>query len=175
MAAKVHTTLRLDPDVAQAVEAWARDNGMGKGAAVEALLKAAIDVEAGTNREGTASNQRDAGEIVALLEANVADLRAQVSTLTEQIAVKDEQIRGLMDIADHAQTLHAADVRALMSPVEVEGKPSDVEPETVQDEPEDAEPPADEQDGPQDAKSTQRENERPAGLWARIKRALMGY
>lgn len=168
MAAKVHTTLRLDPDVAQAVEAWARDNGMGKGAAVEALLKAAIDVEARANQEGSSRNQRDAGEIVALLEANVADLRAQVSTLTEQIAVKDEQIRGLMDIADHAQTLHAADVRALMSA-------DDVEPETVQDEPEDAEPPAGEQDGPQDAKSTQRGDERPAGLWARIKRALMGY
>ena len=169
MAAKVHTTLRLDPDVAQAVEAWARDNGMGKGAAVEALLKAAIGVEARANQEGTARNQQDAGKLVALLEANVADLRAQVSTLTEQIAVKDEQIRGLMDIADHAQTLHAADVRALMSAAD------DVEPETVQDEPEDAEPPAGEQDGPQDAKSTQRENERPAGLWARIKRALMGY
>ena len=162
--AKAHKTYRLDADVVEAAEAWARDKGMGNGEAVEALLKIALE---GGSREDDA--RAGAAEVADILKANMADLRAQVDTLKAQLEVKDEQIAaqaaqisGLMDITDHAQQLHAAAVAGYLAPTE-QGTASRAEQDGEDEEPgaEAAEPPAEPQD-------------RPATLWERIKRALMG-
>ena len=164
MGNKVARSYRLDTATIEAVEAWAREHGKSNTQAVEALLEAALEgvhVEAG--------RPHGDGADVALLEANLEDMRAHVATLTgqleakdRQIAERDAQIRGLMDIADHAQQLHGAAVAGLISTAGAEAAGADED--------------ADKGEGGRGGGSAAQEpQERPAGLWARIKAALMGY
>jgi len=169
--AKAHKTYRLDADVVEAAEAWARDKGMGNGEAVEALLKIALE---GGSREDDA--RAGAAEIADILKANMADLRAQVDTLKAQLEVKDEQIAaqaaqisGLMEITDHAQQLHAAAVAGYLAPT-AQGTAS----RTEQDGEDGHDSLEGDEDGAKAAETPAEPQERPATLWERIKRALMG-
>ena len=167
MGNRVPRSYRLDAATIEAVEAWARDHGKSNTEAVETLLEAALEgvhVEAG--------RPHGDGADVALLEANLEDMRAHVATLTgqleakdRQIAERDAQIRGLMDIADHAQQLHGAAMAGLIA---APGVQTDAEAAG-----------ADEADGKGEgdleaADAPQEPQERPASLWERIKAALMG-
>lgn len=164
MGNKAQRSYRLDTATIEAVEAWARDHGKSNTEAVEEMLRRGME---GTHAEAAAHDRAEAaGE---QLEANLADLRAHVATLTEQLAAKDRQIaerdaqiRGLMDIADHAQQLHGAAVAGLISTAGAEAAGAD----------EDADKGEDDRGG---GSAAQEPQERPAGLWARIKAALMGY
>ena len=75
-----------------------------------------------------------------------------------------EQIRGLMDLADHAQQLHAAAVAGYLAPTAQAAPEGD-----------DGHSGAEDVDGAPEAAETPAEPQaRPATLWERIKRALMG-
>ncbi len=150
---KAQRSYRLDAATIEAVEAWARDHGTTNTEAVEALLEAALN---GAPAEDAPQDGGSRDEVVAILKANVDDLRAQV-------AIKDEQIRALTEIADHAQQLHAASVRGLL---DGEGRAEAAGADEDADKGED-----DRGDG----SAAQEPQARPAGLWERIKAALMGY
>ena len=167
MGNKVARSYRLDTATIEAVEAWAREHGKSNTQAVEALLEAALEgvhVEAG--------RPHGDGADVALLEANLEDMRAHVATLTgqleakdRQIAERDAQIRGLMDIADHAQQLHGAAMAGLIAapdaPAGAEAAGADESDGKGEDDLEDADAPQE----PQESRRT---------LWERIRDALMG-
>lgn len=124
---KSHVNARIDDNVLEALDAWAKDHGMTRTAAVERLvmdgIRANVDppsvgpeqrqrVDEGTERAET--HPEDLRAVIDVLRASNADLRAEVSRLWSQLATKDEQIRAAQNLADHAQQLHAAEVtRAL--------------------------------------------------------------
>lgn len=58
--------------------------------------------------------------MLAVLRESNADLRMTVSTLTAQLAVKDDQISTLTSLADHAQQLHALTSTKALAPAEAE-------------------------------------------------------
>lgn len=173
--ARTQRSYRLDQDTITRLEAWAAEHGTTNTEAVEALLKAALETDEARAQDERTAPAGDAAEIVDTLKANMADLRAQVDTLKAQLEVKDEQlaaqveqIRGLMDLADHAQQLHAAAVAGYLAP-------------TAQAAPEgddghgDGHSGAEDVDGaPEAAEAPAEPQARPATLWERIKRALMG-
>lgn len=115
--AKVHKTYRLDADLVAQVEQWASDHGITQGEAMAQLLSRGLEEKAPTTEQAdgpTDSGAGDEGALVEVLRGNVADLRRQVDTLTQQLEGKDEQINGLMKIAGNAQALQgAAEARAL--------------------------------------------------------------
>lgn len=127
MATKKHVTIRIDSDVLSTLDAWAKGHGVSRTAALERLVVDGIgtdkeDPPEGPERptEGRQDGERaethteDLRAVCEVLRASNADLRADVSRLWSQLATKDEQIRTLTGIADHAQQLHAAEVtRAL--------------------------------------------------------------
>lgn len=106
--AKVHKSYRLDEDTLARVTSWAEEHGITTTQAMEQLLAAGLDAQDGEERQE--QEQADA-DTRAMLGEHIRDLRATVSTLTAQIGEKDEQIRRLTDLADHAQVLQAAQVR----------------------------------------------------------------
>lgn len=143
--AKRHITARIEEGTAAALDRWAEAHGTGRSEAVERLLvagmgapqeapggreSAAVDVMDQTPTEGKAgpsaapqdasgSSDGTAGglsEVVQVLRQSNADLRATVSTLTAQLAVKDEQIARAHELADHSQRLHMAEVAKALPP-----------------------------------------------------------
>ena len=168
MGNRVPRSYRLDAATIEAVEAWARDHGKSNTEAVEALLEAALE---GT-RPDAGLDRSDDGEAVALLEANLEDMRAHVATLTgqleakdRQIAERDAQIRGLMDIADHAQQLHGAAMAGLIAAPDVQ---TDAEAAGADEAAGKGEGDLEAVDAPQEPQ------ERRKTLWERIRDALMG-
>lgn len=111
--AKVQISVRVDADVLARVEAFAVDAGITRAGAVERLVVAGLDAD--QHRDGSG----DAEVLVVLRESN-ADLRMTVSTLTAQLAVKDDQISTLTSLADHAQQLHAMSTTKALAPAEAE-------------------------------------------------------
>lgn len=130
-----HLSLRLEDSVVDGVDAWAEAHGTTRTAAVEALVSCALrhgegaeevpprghqkapeGVEGGAGTDGASDGLR---AVVGVLRASNADLRAEVSRLWAQVAEKDEQIRSLTGIADHAQKLHAAEVTRALPQAEV--------------------------------------------------------
>lgn len=111
--AKVQISVRIDADLLARVEAFAADAGITRAGAVERLVVAGLDGD--QNRDGSG----DAEVLVVLRESN-ADLRMTVSTLTAQLAVKDDQISTLTSLADHAQQLHAMSTTKALAPAEAE-------------------------------------------------------
>lgn len=111
--AKVQISVRIDADVLARVEAFAADAGITRAGAVERLVVAGLDAD--QHRDGSG----DAEVLVVLRESN-ADLRMTVSTLTAQLAVKDDQISTLTSLADHAQQLHAMSTTKALAPAEAE-------------------------------------------------------
>lgn len=129
--AKVHKTYRLDADLVAQVEQWASDHGITQGEAMAQLLSRGLIGSPTDHDEQTPSEPRESPGantfLVDVLRGNVDDLRAQVATLTNQIEAKDEQIRGLMELAGRAQALQAAEAaRALDA-----GRDTDLEAETI--------------------------------------------
>ena len=124
---KVHKTLRLEAELAAAVDAYAEAHGMRAGAAFESLLRAGLDAaENGTRepsepREATQEAAEDSNRpetrvdelraVCEVLRASNADLRLTVSTLTAQLAVKDEQIQTAHELVDQAHKLQAAQIQ----------------------------------------------------------------
>lgn len=154
--AKVHKTYRLDADLVAQVEAWAQAHGTNQGEAMAQLLSRGLDRCSTANerrgngegnqdepesdaprspseaRESSARSEsevREQSDLVAVLRGNVADLRGQVTTLTAQLAAKDEQISGLMALAGRAQALQAAEAARSLDA----GRDTDLEAEAVTD------------------------------------------
>ena len=101
----VHRGYRLDAELVAQIAAWAEDHGITEAEAVRTLLAQALaSGDAGQEEQGQASG----AETLAMLGDHIKDLRANVSTLTAQLAEKDAQIHRLADLADHAQALQAA-------------------------------------------------------------------
>lgn len=109
--AKVQISVRIDADVLARVEEYAEGAGITRAGAVERLVVAGLD-----------GDQRGSGdaEVLAVLRESNADLRMTVSTLTAQLAVKDDQISTLTSLADHAQQLHALTSTKALAPAEAE-------------------------------------------------------
>lgn len=111
--AKQQISVRIDAEVLARVEEYAEGAGITRAGAVERLVVAGLDGD--QNRDGSG----DAEVLVVLRESN-ADLRMTVSTLTAQLAVKDDQISTLTSLADHAQQLHAMSTTKALAPAEAE-------------------------------------------------------
>lgn len=111
--AKQQISVRIDADVLARVEEYAEGAGITRAGAVERLVVAGLDAD--QHRDGSG----DAEVLVVLRESN-ADLRMTVSTLTAQLAVKDDQISTLTSLADHAQQLHAMSTTKALAPAEAE-------------------------------------------------------
>lgn len=111
--AKVQISVRVDADVLSRVEAFAADAGITRAGAVERLVVAGLDADQHRGGSGDA-------EVLAVLRESNADLRMTVSTLTAQLAVKDDQISTLTSLADHAQQLHALTSTKALAPAEAE-------------------------------------------------------
>ena len=111
--AKVQISVRVDADVLARVEAFAADAGITRAGAVERLVVAGLDADQHRDGPGDA-------EVLAVLRESNADLRMTISTLTAQLAVKDDQISTLTSLADHAQQLHAMSTTKALAPAEAE-------------------------------------------------------
>lgn len=111
--AKVQISVRVDADVLSRVEAFAADAGITRAGAVERLVVAGLDAD--QHRDGSGD-----AEVLAVLRESNADLRMTISTLTAQLAVKDDQISTLTSLADHAQQLHAMSTTKALAPAEAE-------------------------------------------------------
>lgn len=109
--AKQQISVRIDAEVLARVEEYAEGAGITRAGAVERLVVAGLD-----------GDQRGSGdaEVLAVLRESNADLRMTVSTLTAQLAVKDDQISTLTSLADHAQQLHALTSTKALAPAEAE-------------------------------------------------------
>lgn len=109
--AKQQISVRIDAEVLARVEEYAEGAGITRAGAVERLVVAGLD-----------GDQRGSGdaEVLAVLRESNADLRMTVSTLTAQLAVKDDQISTLTSLADHAQQLHAMSTTKALAPAEAE-------------------------------------------------------
>lgn len=129
--ATTHKSYRLDDELLERLDGYAKGHGMRPSEAVAHLLRAALDAEASTGtaqdhqtphkaaeEEGRATEPQggisDALEALrasnADLRAALVDTRAMVATLTAQLAVKDEQIATAHELAGHAQRLQMADI-----------------------------------------------------------------
>lgn len=112
--ATVHKGYRLDVELVERIDAWAEAHGMTQAEAVRKLLTTALEdagqegQEDGGREDAGASTATASAETLAMLGEHIRDLRANVSTLTAQVAEKDAQIHRLLDVADHAQALQAA-------------------------------------------------------------------
>lgn len=109
--AKQQISVRIDAEVLARVEEYAEGAGITRAGAVERLVVAGLD-----------GDQRGSGdaEVLAVLRESNADLRMTVSTLTAQLAVKDDQISTLTSLADHAQQLHALTSTKALASAEAE-------------------------------------------------------
>lgn len=124
---KVHKTLRLDADLSAAIDVYAEAHGMRAGSAFEALLRAGLEAEEVSAQrpserrerpqEATGGGERvethtsDLQAVVDVLRASNADLRLTVSTLTAQLATKDQQIQTAHELVDQAHKLQAAQIQ----------------------------------------------------------------
>lgn len=95
---KVRKTYSLRPETVERIREAAKAGGVSESRAVEELV-AGTPPTAGSETVGERERE--------LLEANIADLRAQVELLRGQLEAKDEQIARLDLIAEHAQQLQA--------------------------------------------------------------------
>lgn len=111
--AKVQISVRIDADVLARVEEYAEGAGITRAGAVERLVVAGLDGD--RSRSGSVD-----ADVLAVLRESNADLRMTVSTLTAQLAVKDDQISTLTSLADHAQQLHAMSTTKALAPAEAE-------------------------------------------------------
>lgn len=137
--AKKQLSIRLEATTLDRIAAFSEGEGITRGAAIEALLIEALEaseratrgpVSAECAEDGQTPIDGDSGPrmashgptqgaenlraVMEVLRESNADLRATVSTLTAQLAVKDGQIRAAHDIADHAQALHAMETQRLL-------------------------------------------------------------
>lgn len=110
----VHKGYRLDEGLVERLDAWAEAHGMTQAEAVRSLLARAMDEDGAEREEDTTTADELRAEAWreqrAMLGEHIRDLRANVSTLTAQVAEKDRQIARLQDIAEHSQILQAAHV-----------------------------------------------------------------
>ena len=118
--AKVHRSYRMEAETVERVAAWAEEHGKTITQAMEELLARAMDEDMAEREEDTAQAADEAQaeawrEQRAMLGEHIRDLRANVSTLTAQVAEKDRQIARLQDIAEHEQVLQAAHVGRAIS------------------------------------------------------------
>lgn len=111
--AKQQISVRIDAEVLARVEEYAEGAGITRAGAVERLVVAGLDGD--RSRSGSVD-----AEVLAVLRESNADLRMTVSTLTAQLAVKDDQISTLTSLADHAQQLHAMTSTKALAPAEAE-------------------------------------------------------
>lgn len=128
--AKRQISIRVSADVLERVEAYASDAGVTRAAAIERLLVAGLERDLLVTERDTDCDTRDtgrdqsvtdnSGELLAVLRESNVDLRMTVSTLTAQLAVKDEQIASLTGLADHAQRLHAMSETKALAPAEAD-------------------------------------------------------
>lgn len=117
---KRHITIRINEDVADALDRRAGDDGASRSEVVERLLRASLcdateaPQEADSGQGGPSAHDDGERAVVEVLRASNADLRAEVSRLWAQMAEKDRQIQEAHELADQAHRLHAAEVsRAL--------------------------------------------------------------
>lgn len=109
--AKQQISVRIDAEVLARVEEYAEGAGITRAGAVERLVVAGLDGDQGGSGDA---------EVLAVMRESNADLRMTVSTLTAQLAVKDDQISTLTSLADHAQQLHALTSTKALAPAEAE-------------------------------------------------------
>jgi ABC-type transporter Mla subunit MlaD len=102
--AKVHRSYRLEEETISRVDAYASAHGIKQTEAVEMLLTSALNGD----RETEASTET-VSDVAEVLRGNLVDLRRHADTLAAQLEEKDQQIKALSDIANHAQALQAAD------------------------------------------------------------------
>lgn len=126
--ARVQISVRIDADVLAQVEVYAADAGIKRATAIERLVVAGLDGQQQQQQVNDAdSADKSDVDVVAVLRENNADLRMVVSTLTaqlaakdDQMAAKDDQISALTSLADHAQQLHAMSTTKSLAPAEAE-------------------------------------------------------
>lgn len=144
--ARVHMNVRVTAEVLAGVDAYAEERSITRSAATEQLLQSAL--EADEREQPIAGNQ--GADVMAAMQAHI-------TTLHEQLAMKDEQIARLNKTADQAQVLQMRLMNAL---------PMAQEPDSGQDAPQ---PARDSQEHPQDATDGQeRPQERKRGFWASL-------
>lgn len=112
--AKKQLGIRLETGTIAALDGYAEAHGISRTEAVERAVEALTGAQGPQVEKAPGTDMRAVCDV--LRESN-ADLRKTVSTLTAQLAVKDEQIRQAHDLADHSQRLHMAEVqRSLPAP-----------------------------------------------------------
>ena len=112
---KVHKSFRLDAEAVAELEAFAKEAGISNAEALQRLIQAGVERIGQKAAEGDTEGAQDTTEalrgIVDVLRESNTDLRATVSTLTAQLAVKDEQITRAHELAYNAQALHLQDAQ----------------------------------------------------------------
>jgi uncharacterized small protein (DUF1192 family) len=100
--AKVPKSLRIDAELDTRVQAL-RCEGESDVAAYSRVITAGLDVLEGEEEEAAPNVG-----LVDALQANIADLREEASSLQAQLETKDGQIAALQTITANAQALHGA-------------------------------------------------------------------
>lgn len=111
--AKRVLSLRLDDELVAAIDEYAAERGMSRTGAVEALVTGAMSDDGGDRAEDSGAPD---GELLAALEV----LRESNVTLRETVASLTARLTDAMQIADHAQQLHALAEKKLLPPDESE-------------------------------------------------------
>lgn len=111
-ASKVQRNYRLPKELVERVQTFSESHGISETEGATRLLALGLESDDKSKQE-----QSDViAEVQALKEQRdilreyLATTKEHVSTLAVQLAEKDEQIRRLHDIAEHAQALEAAHV-----------------------------------------------------------------
>lgn len=107
---RIKRTYRLTQEAADAIDAITKRDGIS---ATEAVCRAVIEAAAGEQQAADGDAVTGASGTSDEAAEHIADLRAQVALLTEQMHIKDDQIQAAERHLDQAQALHAAAARQL--------------------------------------------------------------
>ena len=146
MAAKVHTSIRLEPDLVKRINALILD-GESQGAAMCRLLAAGCDaLEGGEHERAQQAPDEAAARVLEILERENARLTAEHEADLRRIDEKDKQLAAALEkahaltdkaheLAEQAQNLteqaHVltgmqSDVRVLPATAATDGKPDEI-------------------------------------------------
>lgn len=115
MAKKV-LSLRLDDELVAAIDEYAAGHGLSRTRAVEVLVGSAMSDDGDGGAKDSDEHDDGRGELLAAL----AVLRESNVTLRETVASLTARLSEAMQIADHAQQLHALAEKKLLPPDESE-------------------------------------------------------
>lgn len=106
--AKRQLGIRLEVDTIEALDGYAEAHGISRTEAVERAVEA---LTGGREQSNETVGTTDLRAVCEVLRSSNADLRATVSTLTAQLAIKDEQIATAHELVDQSHRLQMAQVQ----------------------------------------------------------------